>query len=433
MKLMKRCAAGLAAVLLTANVTAQTPAATYDVYVEANRPKMAVRALSVAEQAQAKAAVKAWTGKKTEANLLAVKPWAEAGHPDAMKTMVKGYEHLQKSAKDRGASVGMVQPDKGLTAMTGLWALRTGATLGWNKSLAKTAKLCISTRIAAPGFATMTGIMDDYDCGVAVGNDVTSTIDLTLDGISSPYKGTTVSDLPVLDATGVKTARMEYIFGKFGSEPDKQWWYIDKADRAWVEALIAADPAIKAKYEAARFDMYIRAAAKGTDLRYMPESAWMEQYAALDPQRSRQLENASASYRNKMAVERASFGSQMITAGDHNRFALSQTAFRSGGQLAADWYAKFGATLTQGEPQAWQWCNLGVQQACADARWRQEQLAAEAAAVKARDQAGLSGGGADGGRTAEEITQALKDHNEQVNTANCARADLGASIACKRD
>ncbi|HEV7693363.1 MAG TPA: hypothetical protein VGO52_21185, partial [Hyphomonadaceae bacterium] len=102
---MKRLSASLAALAVaTGAAIAQAPALTFDGYVEANRPKMAVRALTPDELKAAAKAVSAWNGKKSEANLAAVRPYAEAGEAKAMRAMMDGYVQLAKSSGGRGQS-----------------------------------------------------------------------------------------------------------------------------------------------------------------------------------------------------------------------------------------------------------------------------------------------------------------------------------------
>ncbi|MDZ4762785.1 MAG: hypothetical protein SGJ21_17130, partial [Alphaproteobacteria bacterium] len=116
MKLLLACAAALG---VCGSALAQTPSA-FEPYVEANRPKMAVKALTAPEQSAMNKAVSAWKGRKSEAHLLAVRPFAEAGDPTAMKVMVQGYVHLQKSKSDRGASAQLATPTQGLIPLAGI-------------------------------------------------------------------------------------------------------------------------------------------------------------------------------------------------------------------------------------------------------------------------------------------------------------------------
>jgi hypothetical protein len=423
---MKRVLIGLAALAAATASFAQTAPVTYDAYIEAHRPTLAVRTLGADELAAAKKAISAWNSKKTEANLLAVKPWAEAGHPDAMKTMVKGYEHLLKSKKDRGPSAALARPEQGLIPMSGIWALRTGVQLGWTKPLAKTAQLCISpyTRV---DYDHLSSILDDYHCGVEVEMYTAASIKAKIDGITSALTSQQPRDVPVLTDAGLRDARANRIFAKFGNDYRTQWSGISAADRAWITAEIAADPDMSARYDAARFDMYVKGAKKGDDYQYSADKAWLEQYAAADPKRANELATASADYRNKLARERASFNSNMARATEIDRYRLAQVAFREGGQMATDWYAKFGATLKPGEFSAYQWCDRGVATACADAKYlddlqqarvdrAEEELAKR---LHRPDSAGSGGGG-----------ESVAEMGARVNAENCARASLGANIQC---
>lgn len=425
---MRRVIAFAAAIAIVTAAHAQGAPLAFDVYVETHRPKMALRTLTPAEQAAARKAIAAWNSRKTEDNLLAVKPWAEAGYPDAMKTMVKGYEHLQKSKKDRGASAALARPETGLMPMTGIWAIRTGATLGWNKALAKTAQLCISPKIGAGG--GMASVMENYHCGLEISHTTLCAIDSASDGIATSCRGDEVEDVPVLSEAGVRDARAENIFTRFGNNYRKQWASISKAERDWITAQIASDPEMRARYDAARFKMYVRGALKGDTYEYSPEKDWLEQYAAADSKRANELANASADYRNTLARDRANFGARMASATENDRYSLAQVALREGGQFAAAWYEKYGSTLKPGDYSVYQWCDRGVARACDDARIQDAQLKASADRVKAEDDKRLhrpdSAGSGGGG-------ESVAAYGERVNSENCARADLGASIICNRN
>ena len=311
--------------------------------------------------------------------------------------------------------------------MTGIWAIRTGATLGWNKSLAKTAQLCVSPGIGA-GLGR-SSIMNDYHCGLELPYMTLCALNAAIEGIATSCRGEAVEDVPVLSEAGVRDARADNIFSRFGNNYREQWAVISKADREWITAQIAADPDMSARYDAARFKMYVRGAKKGTDYQFSPDKDWLEKYVAADPKRANELAGASVDYRNKLALERANFGANMAKATESDRYSLAQVAFREGGQLATDWYAKFGSTLKPGEYNVYQWCDRGVARACENAQYAKEQLQALADRNKEEEAKRLHVPDNSGsGRVGESVSELGK----RVNSENCARADKGASIICNR-
>lgn len=135
-----------------------------------------------------------------------------------------------------------------------------------------------------------------------------------------------------------------------------------------------------------------------------------------------------ASRQRDRQIASSNFSSNLSRAtSDYDMRVLAEIARNEGGQKAVDYYAKL-RTTSSGLSEASIWCSRGVPLACEDADF----TAGVDARARAAQQA--SGGGSGSSLcTAEEMTQALKDHNAAVNTQNCARADLGSSIACDRN
>ncbi len=415
MNLAKRCVAGLAVILLATQAFAQPTPLPYETYVETHRPKMAIRTLSPDEEAQAKAAIKAWSKEKTEANLLAVKPWAETGHPDALETMVEGYQRLQKSTKDRSPqTTAMAKPENGLIPLTGLWAMHAWQQAGWSKTYGKAAELCL--KIA------------EYDCGMDIDSKTRSLLQAKLDGKISAYAEVLFTERPVRSEQAVKMARLETDLGKWlWAFRESRGYGLPLDEQKWMLDFVASNAEAKAAHDAAQFKNYIWAAGSGNERRV--NTAWVNAYIAGDPERQRQYALASIYYRQETAQAAARFNSDLAQASTLQQLeSLRETAWREGGQKAADLWAKLRAVGGISRIDTHRFCQAGAKQACADA-----QFVADTDARAAQRQQAAQAAGVSGLASPEDITQALKDQNKRVNAENCARADLGASIACKRD
>lgn len=376
---------------------------------------MAVRALSPDETAQAKAAIKAWSRDKTETNLLAVKPWAEAGYADALETMVEGYERLQKKTKDRAPqTAAMAKPENGLIPLTGLWAIHAWRQTGWNKTYGKAVQPCLKAA--------------EYDCGMDIDHKTVALLEAKLDGMMTAYSEVLFTERPVRSEHAAKMARLEADLGKwFWAFKESRGYGLPLDEQKWMLDFVASNAEAKAAHDAAQFKNYVWAANTGNEMRV--NKAWVDAYIAGDPERQRRYALASIYYRQETAKAAANFDSDLAKASTPQQLeSLRDTALREGGPKAAALWKKLRATNGLSGTDKQRFCQAGVQQACSDAQFVSDLDAREAQKKQAAQAAGVSGLA-----SPEEITQALKDQNKRVNSENCARADLGASIACKRD
>lgn len=416
MRLIKQhSAVGLVALLLSAQAFAQATPLAYETYVEAHRPKMAVRPLSPEETTQAKAALKAWKRDKTETNLLAVKPWAEAGYPDALETMVEGYQRLQKKTKDRAPqTAAMTKPENGLIPLTGLWAIHAWRQTGWDKTYGQAVQPCLKAA--------------DYDCGMDIDRKTISLLEAKLDGKMTAYSEVLFSERPVRSEQAAKMARLETDLSQwYWAFRESRGYGLPLDEQKWMLDFVASNTEAKAAHDAAQFKNYVWAASSGNEFRV--DKAWVNAYIAGDPERQRRYALASIYYRQETAKAAANFDSDLAKASTPQQLeSLRDTALREGGPKAAALWKKLRAANGLSGTDKQRFCQAGVQQACADAQFVSDLDAREAQQKQAAQAAGVSGLA-----TPEEITQALKDQNKRVNSENCARADLGASIACKRD
>jgi hypothetical protein len=165
---------------------------------------------------------------------------------------------------------------------------------------------------------------------------------------------------------------------------------------------------------------------------YPKDAAYYKAYSETPAGKARLAELDAVKQANsaRIANNIANFDSNIKTADETTRGFLMEAAFAAGGSKAIAWYDKFGATLKTGEISIYQWCDKGVLRACDAADVQRGLLKFEAQLQQESDDAKLfvpdSGGGGSPGET-------LAQREARVSRENCARADLGASIACKRD
>lgn len=425
----------VASALLGAGAAMAQSPASYEAYVEANRPRVVPSALTPAETKAMRKAIGAWTGKKSEANLGAIRPFAERGDPTAMRAMMEGYLYLQKKPGDRGDSAGLARPEQGLIPMAGLWAMNLWKAGVQDRAVAVPLMACLRGETRQDPnkpfdynrtINTISSRSKEYDCGfdtsvVAYGHHRFADFAGENKFKKLSLAPMTFAERPLASSADIDEARLASILWSIGmgsAYPVPPW------DMDWLRARANADPAVQKRWTDVRFSREM------TEMRqsgFEPHpSSWVWAYMQADPARKAEYERAFDMARIDGASRAAKFDANIATAKPEDRDWMASVALRQGGPAALAWWARYGYTLDgSGAYQFERWCNAGVADACAKQR-------------EAQTMANLRGNapppGAPGVAGAPydpaAATQAIIDKNKATNAANCARAEKGASIIC---
>lgn len=347
-------------------------------YVEAHRPHLAPRALTAAEKAALRPVLAKATAKivAREADLDALRPYAEAGDPAALKAMAGQYWlfNYNFAADRRDGLARVADPEKAAKALAAQWAVAAWQVSGPDKDLSISIYSCLTgldETIAATRMRKASSLTRDNDCG----------FDITTPDSRSPIssdimyfrraemKSMVFIQRPIADASGREAARFAAALAEANATKATN-------DRVWVEAYVANRPEDKAKY----------LAAINIDTSRYPE-------------------------------ERRMFDAKIGSAGPMDANALWVIARRDP-ITAQQWWDRFGNPAFGGVLS--DYCLKGVKAAC-----EQPFQSRPAAPVYTGAFAATPYNGA-------AATQALKDQQNSVNQQNCTRADKGASIACGR-
>ena len=429
----------VASALLGAGAAMAQSPITYEAFVEANRPRVIPSALTPTETKAMRKAIGAWTGRKSEANLGAIRPFAEKGDPTAMRAMMEGYLYLQKKPADRGASAALARPEQGLVPLTGLWAMNLWKAGVQDRAVAIALMPCTrggATQDPNKPFdfhrtmQTFSSRTKEYDCGfdttiVAWGYskiaDFAGEQKLKNQFKNSPNSPMTFVERPLTSSGDIDEARLASILWSIGMG---YGYPVSAKDMDWLQARANADPAVQKRWTDVRFTREM------TDMRksgYEPHpSSWVWAYMAADPARKAEYERAFDMARIDGAERAAKFDANIATAKPEDRDWMASVALRQGGPAALAWWARYGYTLDgSGAYQFERWCSAGVADACAKQREAQTMANLRGNATPP-GAPGVAGAPYD----PAAATQAIIDKNKATNAANCARAEKGASIIC---
>jgi hypothetical protein len=422
-------------------MAAQTPvpatAADPHTFVDANRPRFEPRALSAPEQAAMRKAISTWKGKKTEAALADVRPYAEAGDPAALRVMMDGWIHLRKSPGSRGASKALTNPDQALIPLSGLWAMAVWSHGDRSREVAKALDVCMkggSENIPTERFdfyKSPMGVLSltrDYDCGLTTRSTaagISRLLDFARENKfanqfkNSPWPEFVFIERPIKNATQLEEERFERALGSYQTYL-RYTNGMSQDEMMWARTYISTRPADAARWRTVEFNAEIANVYEGR--RPYPGS-WFWAYMEADPARKAQYEQAVLMAQINGAERSAKFDKTIETAKPEDRDWMARVALSEGGPKALAWWSRFQFTLDKEGAYAFTpWCNAGVEAACK----RGEEVRARDQARQTAQSSGSSYSGADPAAS----VQGIIDRNNAVNAANCARASQGASIIC---
>jgi hypothetical protein len=435
MSMTKPLLAAIAALAAVGSAVAET-SVSYETYIEAYRPGVEPQPLSPPEAAELKRALSAWNRNKTEANLALIRPYADKGDTSAMRAMMLGYLHLRQNIKDRGASAALAKPEQGLAPLSGLWAMALWRRGVRDRDVARTLDLCLGgthssregpTINAVDRIVTVSSMSNDLDCGFETeGNifEIMRLLDYARKNNGRRKDIPTVSfiERPVADQAANDARRLASIMFRLELGYESS---VTPADREWLQARIAADPIAKADHDEYLFkrdlaNIRYRGAKPAAD-------SWIWAYMDADPKR-RELYNQTLNLQSwDYHADREKFNAAIATGKPEDRDWLGIIAMREKGAYLSAWWDRYGVGMADESSAALsRWCNAGAAEACRrafDARNLEE----------ARRSSGVASGGSSYAPPdlAVEL-KAFRDREAAINTANCARASLGASITCNR-
>lgn len=425
----------LASVLLASGAAMAQGQTTYESYVEANRPKVAPAPLTPAEAKAMRKAIGAWTGRKSEANLAAIRPFAEKGDLTAMRAMMEGYLYLQQKPADRGDSARLAKPEQGLIPLAGLWAMNLWKAGAQDRAVAIPLMACLRGETRQDPnkpfdynrtINTVSSRSKEYDCGfdtsvVAYGHHRFADFAGENKLKKLAFAPMTFVERPLTRAADIDEARLASIFWSIGMGPA---YPVPPRDMDWLREQARANPAIQKRWTDVRFTREM------TEMRqsgYQPHpTSWVWDYMKADPARKAEYDRAFEMARIDGAERAAKFDANIATAKAEDREWMASVALRQGGPAAQAWWARYGYTLEgSGAYQYERWCNAGVAAACDKQREAQSM-----ANMRGNAPAPAAPGVAAAPYDPAAATQAIIDKNKATNAANCARADKGASIIC---
>ncbi|HEV7692556.1 MAG TPA: hypothetical protein VGO52_17095, partial [Hyphomonadaceae bacterium] len=381
----------------------------------------------------------AWNGKKSEANLAAVRPYAEAGEAKAMRAMMDGYVQLAKSSGGRGQSASLAKPEQGLTSLAAIWAMQIYRIAGVEKDRKLVAALapCLVNQpdyVPEPaGIYVVSSISGDIDCGFDTDGGQMAQAAFQLQELIRTKRepGGTPQvkfiERPVVNQAAVDATHFASALEAYRARNGYDKTSETKAETKWILAYVGTEPARQAEFDRIRFEVELQHMKQPG---YPKDAAYYKAYSETPAGKARLAELAAV---KQAEADRRGYNARnfnIANANETNRYSSMQAAFDAGGQSAIAWYDKFGASLKPGEISIYQWCDKGVPKACDAAGAQRDLFKLQADLQQAKDDAKLfvpdSGGGGSPGET-------LAQREARVSRENCARADLGASIACKRD
>lgn len=365
---------GLFLVLAACAVEAQTPAPDYAEIVEAGRPRMMVKTLSKEEQTQAGKAIKQWKAKKTEANLAALRPFAEAGDKASLQTMVDGYLHLLKTPKARGTSAALAKPETALKPLAALWATAAWQQGGTSISAAKALVPCMTNNMEK---ADPTGGYDyhkaiwvissqtaEMDCGFDTSGTIPALEAIRIAGregrMPDFFLPVTFAERPVISAAVLEEKRLNDVLAAYAA--DVGVVSVSEADRQWLFERANADPEVKRRLDEARFDQRLAWIARNGGFIEPNEQMWA--YMQADPVRVRKYDAMLSARSNRSLNENLQVTATLAAGRLEDREASSWIAIKSS-EAANLWWRTYGGNVSGNVPMLSQWCGSGVSEACA--------------------------------------------------------------------
>lgn len=366
--------AGLSTALLIFTAEAQTSAANVAGLVETARPHIGFRALSADEQKQAVRALGQWKSRKTEANLAAVRPFAEAGDKASLETMMEGYMHLLRTPRDRGASAALTKPEAALKPLAALWASALWRQSGGSLAAAKALQPCMTNNmqntvdVARFDYHKSEMIIPsqtiEFDCGF----DTRGTIP-ALDAIlkaardnRAPKSFLPVAfiERPVVDQALVEEARLKDILARVVAPVGLV--DMSEVDRRWLYERAAKEPAVAKRLEEAKFEGRLREISKGANP--IPQNDTMWAYMQSDPERIRRHAAAISAASSQRLNENIQVTATLANGRPEDRESSSWIAIRSS-DTANLWWKTYAGNLSGNVPMLPYWCGAGVSEACA--------------------------------------------------------------------
>lgn len=429
------------AALLLALAPVQADSSTipdYSQHVEVLRPRMAPRALTPDELRGRDAALAQLRAASTLEALVALQPFAETGDKAAMRAMMDGYVRLAAASAERDKALGtpiLERAEHRLSALAGLWAKELWQAGVKDHAIALALNHCVFVHgvrfpRGKPGAPITYAATSNYvDCGFDVtisSNDVSWLYSYAYG--AKPSKGSlklAFADRPVFAPARVDRPRLEWFIGRLEERMKTSMGHIWDDDMDWANEVATRNPEYGARFFPVAY-------------RYWMSNAWLEMpapprhrgfwaWVRADAARDKTMMDALAAPRIKREAEarrriedEERFDQRIASRSYHkanDKYWMSQVAIR-GGERARQWFAIWGNELTGYDPSLFQWCQAGVGAACAQMdSYRSSPIST-----------GTSAGS--GYTFTTPDSSRLSNHLSSVNRANCARALMGANIAC---
>lgn len=431
--------------------------------IEALRPRMAPRPLTGDERKQAAAAIAALKAEPAADAIARVRPFAEAGDATALRAMMDAYGVLEERARTltwsvlpnsfRGLPWNMASesarviggsdpepvdilalPEDVYRPLEALWAAalwRSTGTGEWAVSAAISRCLppwerghsADGTRIR------IVGRFRSQDCGF----DITLIEGMkrveAIRKIPAKARATALVERPALPLVEIQRLRLDTIAAHMRAGGLPSIDSIQILDYAWARQLGMQVPAFRQTFGDAAF-AFLKA-RKALRSHVAPNSLMMAHIAA-SPERLAEFNSWPVDLAEAQAQQRAAFEPEnrrfdaAIAARSYtpsDRYWMARVGLRERGLRAQQYWAAFGrdepGTLTP------YWCGAGVQAAC-------DSVQAIQRSIEAGPRGEASSASYPGMPDLGAQMEAFRKREASINQANCARASMGAIIACNR-